>query len=143
MKNKGFVKLVIIILLVIQIFTSPALILRSKKLILSQTFAGVLGKQIVSSQHLPSELISCISSLGFLVMEPDRIQQLADKEGDFMYYRFNKIKFGFVKSTVELDYIWAISKSSNKAYLSGGGSTYNYYFILGRCFKFVRTRWIS
>lgn len=89
-------------------------------------------------------IVSCITSEGnnnrcnayvdcfkVVLKEQDKLQEKADKEGDFLYLRFTEFEIGHFNSTVSLDNGWIQHKGAEGMYLSGGGFKLKYHNILG------------
>ncbi len=60
-----------------------------------------------------------------------------------MYFRFKKSSFGIIRSSINVDHIWAVSKDSKTGHLSGGGFIVDFINVLGKMIRFERTTWIS
>ena len=57
------------------------------------------------------------------ILPPRNIQARADKEGDFLYFRFGRFGGDADRATVAIALVWAVGKDSEAQYLSGGGAT--------------------
>jgi len=82
---------------------------------------------VLSTENIDPDLVSKISGVNLTLLDPDKIQEKADREGDFLFLRFKHIQINGWRVIVSLDNIWAIGKNSQSRYLSGGGFTIKYY----------------
>jgi hypothetical protein len=72
------------------------------------------------------------------------IQALADRNGDFLYFRFNHFTGDAQHATVAIALVWAISAKSRTPYLSGGGATLEFEKHDGKWKMLpVTNRWMS
>jgi len=83
---------------------------------------------VLSTENIDLSLIPKLHGVNFTFLSRVEIQEKADREGDFLYLRFNKLAiddFG-ISALVSLDNTWAVSKDSKVGYLCGGGFTIEY-----------------
>lgn len=86
--------------------------------------------------HLPGREVTLLSLL--------RIQALADMQGDFLYFRFDRLRGSERHATVAIALVWAVSAKSRTPYLSGGGATLEFEKRDGRWqLQPVTNRWMS
>jgi len=99
---------------------------------------------VLSTENIDPDLVSRISGVNLTLLDPDRIQEKADREGDFLFLRFKQIQINGSRVIVSLDNTWAVSKNSQVGYLSGGGFTIGYNRdLFGRWVGEIIVRWIS
>jgi len=68
--------------------------------------------------ELPGRTINLYSLLS--------IQAQADRSGDFLYFRFDRIDGNAEHAKVAIALVWAVGEHSGKQYLSGGGATLDF-----------------
>jgi hypothetical protein len=78
---------------------------------------------IVSTANLPPKMTLKLPGRTVSVLPPAKIQAHADKDGDFLYFRFGSFSRDKEKARVALSLVWAVSQHSSALYLSGGGAT--------------------
>lgn len=88
-------------------------------------------KVILSLDNIDKSMIPTLSGIEIIPIEQDKLQEKADKEGDFLYLRFTEFEIGHFNSTVSLDNGWIQHKGAEGMYLSGGGFKLKYHNILG------------
>lgn len=99
---------------------------------------------VLSTENIDPNLVPKILGVNLTLLDPDKIQEKADREGDFLYLCFKQIQIKGSRVIVSLDNIWAVSKNSQVAYLSGGGFTIRYYRdLFGTWVGEMIVRWIS
>jgi len=81
---------------------------------------------VLSTENIDLSLIPKLPGVNFTLLSRDEIQEKADREGDFLYLRFNQLKIEDFRVLVSLDNTWAVSKDSKVGYLCGGGFTIEY-----------------
>jgi len=81
---------------------------------------------IVSTANLPPKIALKLAGRTVSVLPPAKIQARADKDGDFLYFRFGSFSRDKEKARVALWLVWAVSQHSSAFYLSGGGATLNF-----------------
>jgi hypothetical protein len=92
-------------------------------------FAHIIDKEkmILSTENIDPNLVPKMPGVNLALLDPDKIQEKADREGDFLFLRFKQMQINGWRVMVSLDNIWAIGKNSQSRYLSGGGFTISYY----------------
>ena len=78
---------------------------------------------IVSEANLPQNVTLRLRDRTVTVLSPKDIQQRADGEGDFLYFKFGSFHHAKQRASVGLSLVWAVAATSTTAYLSGGGAT--------------------
>ncbi len=79
---------------------------------------------VVSNANLPAKTVMVVPGRTVTVLSPPAIQARADKEGDFLYFRFGGFSFNKdARAEVAIALVWAVSIHSTAHYLSGGGAT--------------------
>lgn len=81
------------------------------------------GNEIVlSAENIGDVTVPDLPGLMLIVLSPEEIQAKADREGDFLYLRFNPFEIETPdKVSVGLGSQWAVAEDSTTGYLSGGG----------------------
>jgi hypothetical protein len=86
--------------------------------------------------ELPGRTITLFSLL--------RIQAEADRGGDFLYFRFNRLDGDQDHAKVAIALVWAVGEHSQTQYLSGGGATLEFEKRDGKWqLQPVMNRWMS
>lgn len=99
---------------------------------------------ILSSENLDTNLILELDGIKFTILSPAEIKEKANKEGDLLYLKFNKIYIGDKNASISLDNTWAVSETSKAGYLSGGGFTVTFHKFMGSWVEDKsRKYWIS
>ncbi len=81
---------------------------------------------VLSKENIDLDLIPKLPNINFTLLSRDEIQDKANREGDFLYLRFNEVKKEAYRVSISLDNTWASSEDSVKGYLCGGGFTIEY-----------------
>jgi len=156
-------KLILISLVIILILVSSLILFRPKGLNSKQDFvkrvlqiAVVSGEIpdydlikdnrniILSSENLDTKLIPMLDGIKFAILSPAEIKEKANKEGDFLYLKFNKIDIGGKNASISLDNTWSVSDTSKVGYLGGGGFTITFHKFMGSWVEDkLRQSWIS
>jgi hypothetical protein len=85
------------------------------------------GKVIIlSTQNIDSSWITGNDFRKIKLMHPEKIQQKAEREGDFLYMSFSEVRVIGRCIGISVNYLWAVGKSSKLVHLSGGGLAYEY-----------------
>jgi hypothetical protein len=84
------------------------------------------GEVILSTKNIKLSWVPKVEGFDLVPLTPDEIRRKANREGDFEYLFFARIKVKGEKVIVELVNTWAKSRDSGMAYLSGGGLTLEY-----------------
>ncbi len=99
---------------------------------------------VLSTENIDPAWVPQLNDINFILLIPKEIQAKADNEGDYLYLHFREIEVQEDgRIIVSLDNIWAISKNSKVAYLSGGGFTIEYHRENGVWVGEVTEGWIS
>jgi hypothetical protein len=99
---------------------------------------------VLSTENIFRDLVPEIFGVNLIVLEPDEIQNKADREGDFLYLRFTKLEFqNEGNAIVDLDNVWMKGRTSPYMYLSGGGLAIAYSKDSGIWNYTVLYSWIS
>jgi len=102
---------------------------------------------VLSTKNIDPNLIPKIPEVNFIFLDPERIQEKAEREGDFLYLRFNQVKIEDFRVLVSLDNTWAVSEENRTkgiGYLCGGGFTIEYSKdFFGRLVSKAISGWIS
>ena len=98
---------------------------------------------ILSTANIDANLVVEIPGTNLILLTPDKIQEKADREGDFLYLRFEPIEMKDSEVIVSLSNNWAVSKDSENLYLSGGGFRIEYQKIDGKWVGRVALVWMS
>jgi hypothetical protein len=99
---------------------------------------------VLSKENIAQELVSEIPGVNLIVLDPGEIKEKANREGDFLYLRFELLDFhNEEKAVVKLDNVWMKSSTSSRMYLSGGGFTIFYIKDLGIWKGEIVSSWIS
>jgi hypothetical protein len=99
---------------------------------------------VVSSAQLPKRTQLALPGRNVAVLSPRRIQQRADRQGDFLYFRFERFRRHGTRASVALALLWAVSVHSTAHYLSGGGAVLTFEQCDGTWHLLpVRKRWMS
>jgi len=93
-------------------------------------------KIVVSTENIRKELVARIKGLKLIVLNTDEIQDKADREGGFSYFRFSRLNLqNSENAVVELWIVYTVSKDSDFAHvggMGGGGFTLFYKKVSGR-----------
>ena len=107
---------------------------------------------IASDANLPLKAAVAVPGRKVTLLSPRAIQSRADKEGDFLYFRFDGFSFNrggfsvnkFGQAEVSIALVWAVSVHSTAHYLSGGGATLTFEKHNGKWQLLpVANRWMS
>ena len=99
---------------------------------------------IVLNAHLQGVAALRVPQHTVTLLPPRGIQARADAEGDFLYFRFDRISGDAHRAQVFVALIWAVSAKSTEHYLSGGGATLEFEKRDGRWQLLpVTERWMS
>ena len=92
-------------------------------------FAHIIDKEkmILSTENIDPNLVPKMPGVNLTLLDPDEIQERADRECDFLFLRFRQMQINGWRVIVSLDIGWAIGRNSHAGYLSGGGFTIRYY----------------
>ncbi len=72
------------------------------------------------------------------------IQALANRTGDFLYFRFDRFDGDTEHAKVAIALVWAVAENSKTQYLSGGGATLDFVKRDGKWqLQPVLNRWMS
>ncbi|MEZ4643216.1 MAG: hypothetical protein R3E31_10870 [Chloroflexota bacterium] len=86
---------------------------------------GLLAGQpniVLSNEGIDPDMLPTLPGVDLVVMSPAEIQKQADEDGDFLYLRFDEITaVSATTARVSLSSFWAVAKTSDMLYLSGGG----------------------
>ena len=87
---------------------------------------------VLSTENIRKELVPRIKGLKFIVFNADEIQDKADREGDFSYFRFSRLNLqNSENAVVELWIVYAVSKDSYFGPRGGRGFTLFYKKVSG------------
>lgn len=81
---------------------------------------------VLSSKNVPTNADLNLSGVNILLLSPDKIQEKADREGDFTFLSFGEITANGDKMFVVITNTWVKSRTSKMLYLSGGGMFLEY-----------------
>jgi hypothetical protein len=81
---------------------------------------------VLSLETIKPEWIRPDQRTRLILMTQEKIQEKADRKGDFLYLSFVDWQVGTACVVVTLNTTWAVGKNSRSLYLSGGGTTYLY-----------------
>jgi len=99
---------------------------------------------IVSNANLPDKSELKLTGRTLTVLSPQQIQERANKEGDFLYFRFGAFIGYKDRARVTVGLVWAVSSQSESQYLSGGGATLKFERRDGKWTLLpVTNRWMS
>jgi hypothetical protein len=98
---------------------------------------------ILSTKNIKPEWVQGLQGVRVRLMSQSRIQQKADREGDFLYMSFSEVRVRGMCIAVTVANTWAVGKRSGMGYLSGGGYTYEYRKESGRWVGKYVSGWIS
>ncbi len=106
---------------------------------------------VVSTANLPEKTELHVPGHTVTILSPRAIQARADKQGDFLYFRFDGLSFKdgfrlnkFGQAEVPIALTWAVSIHSTTQYLSGGGATLTFEKRNGKWELLpVTNRWMS
>lgn len=99
---------------------------------------------VVSTENIDSEWISDLGNVRFLLLSPDEIKDRANREGDFLYLRFDRVELiDESHAVISLSNTWAVASDSTTGYLSGGGFTIEYRRVNGQWLGEISVQWIS
>jgi hypothetical protein len=99
---------------------------------------------IVSEANLPAKTELPVPNRKVTVLSPKAIQERADKQGDFLYFKFGPFRPTRKGIRVAISLVWAIATTSEATYLSGGGATLDFEKREGKWQLLpVTNRWIS
>lgn len=76
---------------------------------------------ILSSENVPANADLKLAEFKISFLSPDKIQEKADREGDFLFLSFGEIIANGNNMFVVLKNSWIKSRTSKMLYLSGGG----------------------
>ena len=115
--------------------------LTRKKILDYGMLAEQKGKIILSTENIKSDWLKPFPQLN--LMPKDKIQNKADKKGDFLYLSFDEFEIKGQCVVVTFTNSWAVGKNSGHGYLSGGGSQYLYRKEAGKLIGKYIGGWIS
>jgi hypothetical protein len=99
---------------------------------------------IVSEANLSNKMELKLPDRVITVLSPSNVQERADKEGDFLYFRFGPFIGYRDTARLTITLVWAVSSRSEAQYLSGGGATLKFERREGKWTMLpVTNRWIS
>ncbi len=99
---------------------------------------------LLSTENIKPELVPEIKGIKLILLEPEEIQERADKKGDLIFYfRFKKLKAEGSKILVYLDNIPMYAKNFTQRFLLGGGFTIEFQKKDGKWVCVIPTSWIS
>jgi hypothetical protein len=78
---------------------------------------------VVSVANLPAKLEITVPNRKVTVLPQEQIHAEADKDGDFLYFRFGPFRGDKSHATVVIALVWSVASNSKAQYLSGGGAT--------------------
>lgn len=81
---------------------------------------------VLSTQNIKPDWVQGVSGLKVQLLSRGEIQSKADNEGDFPFLSVQEMRVRRQCIAIFLGSTWAVGHGSNKHYLSGGGSTYEY-----------------
>lgn len=99
-------------------------------------YASIKDKRniVLSTEKIRKELVvPSMEGVKIIVLDADKIQDKANKEGIFSYLRFRRLNLqNSENAVVELWVVYAVPKNSNLGLTSGGGFTLFYKKVSGR-----------
>ncbi|HRI03069.1 MAG TPA: hypothetical protein PLL77_04950 [Pyrinomonadaceae bacterium] len=98
---------------------------------------------VLSTENIPSAYVPRLPGINLILLSPAKIQEKADREGDFVFLSFVNIAANGNKIMVVLTNTWVKSKNSTKRYLSGGGVFLEYHKANGKWVGKPVGGWIS
>jgi hypothetical protein len=99
---------------------------------------------IVADVNLPRGLTLRVPGRTVTLLSPASIHARADAQGDFLYFRIDRISGGAQHASLAIALLWAVSIHSTAHYLSGGGATLEFEKGNGTWRLLpVRERWMS
>ena len=81
---------------------------------------------VVVDTHLPAGVRLAVEGRTVRVLTPAAIQAEADRVGDFLHFRFDRVTGDASHASVPIALVWAVGKGSTVLYLSGGGATLDF-----------------
>jgi Carboxypeptidase regulatory-like domain len=98
---------------------------------------------ILSTKNIKPKWIVNKSVVRIKLMSPGKIQQKADRHGDFLYMSFSEVRSTGGCIAVSVNHSWAVGNNSKISYVSGGGITYEYRKEAGRWIGKKVAEWVS
>jgi hypothetical protein len=78
---------------------------------------------VVSVANLPAKIEITVPNRKITLLPPEQIHAAADKDGDFLYFRFGPFRGDSAHASVMIALVWSVASNSKAQYLSGGGAT--------------------